>query len=89
MSFVPDNSVVRSAFVASAPEARRDVARNGRVMAAADVHKWLLRRAGGGSPPSCEEAGYDSSSSVAIAGGALVKRIRKCLKMPVPIDSIP
>ena len=40
---------IRSAFVASAPEARHDVARNGRVMAAADVHKWLLGRAGGGN----------------------------------------
>lgn len=47
MSFVPDNSVVRAAFLASALEARQDVARHGQVMAAADVHKWLLARAGG------------------------------------------
>ena len=40
---------LRSAFVASASEARHDVARNGRVMAAADLHKWLLGRAGGGN----------------------------------------
>jgi len=48
VSFVPDNSVVRAAFVASALKARQNVARHGKVMAAADVHKWLLARAGGG-----------------------------------------
>mgnify|MGYP001616447431 CR=1 FL=1 len=48
MSFVPDNSVVRAAFVASALEARKEVARYAQVMTAADVHKWLLARAGGG-----------------------------------------
>jgi len=47
VSFVPDNSVVRAAFVASALEARQEVARNGRVMTAADVHKWLLAWANG------------------------------------------
>lgn len=40
---------IRSAFVASALEARHDVARNGRVMAAADVHKWLLGPVGRGN----------------------------------------
>ena len=39
---------LRSAFVASALEARQEVARYGQVMEAADVHKWLLDRAGGG-----------------------------------------
>ena len=39
---------IRGAFVASALDARQEVARYGRVMAAADVHKWLLARAGGG-----------------------------------------
>jgi hypothetical protein len=48
VSFVPDNSVVRAAFVASALEARKEVARYGQVMAAADVHKWLLAWANGG-----------------------------------------
>lgn len=53
MSFVLHNAVttreeIRSAFLASALEARQDVARYGRVMEAADVHKWLLARAGGG-----------------------------------------
>jgi hypothetical protein len=38
---------IRAEFVASALVARREVARNGQVMAAADVHKWLLARAGG------------------------------------------
>jgi predicted transcriptional regulator len=38
----------RNAFVASALEARQEVARYGQVMEAADVHKWLLARAGGG-----------------------------------------
>lgn len=40
---------IRGAFVASALEARQEVARYGQVMAAADVHKWLLGRAGGGN----------------------------------------
>ena len=39
---------LRGAFVASALEARQEVARYGQVMEAADVHKWLLARAGGG-----------------------------------------
>jgi predicted transcriptional regulator len=39
---------IRGAFVASALDARQELARNGRVMAAVDVHKWLLARAGGG-----------------------------------------
>jgi len=39
---------IRGAFVASALEARQEVARYGQVMEAADVHKWLLDRAGGG-----------------------------------------
>ena len=38
----------RGAFVASALDARQEVARYGQVMEAADVHKWLLARAGGG-----------------------------------------
>lgn len=50
MSFVPDNSVVRAAFVASALRARQEVARCGQVITAADVHKWLLARANGGKP---------------------------------------
>ena len=37
----------RRTFVASALEAREEVARYGRVMEAADVHKWLLARAAG------------------------------------------
>ena len=39
---------LRGALVASALEARQEVAQYGQVMAAADVHKWLLARAGGG-----------------------------------------
>lgn len=39
---------IRGPFVASALVARQDVARHGQIMAAADVHKWLLDRAGGG-----------------------------------------
>ena len=39
---------LRGVFVASALQARQEVARYGRVMEAADVHKWLLARAGGG-----------------------------------------
>ncbi len=39
---------LRGAFVASALQARQEVARYGQVMEAADVHKWLLARAGGG-----------------------------------------
>ena len=39
---------LRGAFVASALKARQELARNGQVMSAADVHKWLLARAGGG-----------------------------------------
>jgi hypothetical protein len=39
---------IRGAFVASALEARQEVARYGQVMEAADVHKWLLARAAGG-----------------------------------------
>lgn len=39
---------LRGAFVASALEARQEVARYGQVMEAADVHRWLLARAGGG-----------------------------------------
>ena len=39
---------LRGAFVASALEARQEVARYGQAMAAADVHKWLIARAGGG-----------------------------------------
>ena len=38
---------LRGAFVASALEARQEVARYGQAMAAADVHKWLLARAAG------------------------------------------
>ena len=37
----------RDAFVASALEARPDVAAYGKVMEAADVHGWLLSRASG------------------------------------------
>lgn len=44
----PGAKEIRGAFVASALEARLEVARYGQVMAAADVHKWLLARAGGG-----------------------------------------
>ena len=56
MSFVLDNSrrrreETRGAFVASALEARQDVARHGQVMAAADVHKWLLAGAGKAARP--------------------------------------
>jgi predicted transcriptional regulator len=43
-----DREELRGAFVASALEARQEVARYGQVMEAADVHKWLLARAGGG-----------------------------------------
>lgn len=39
---------IRGAFVASALEAREEVARDGQMMTAVDVHKWLLARAGGG-----------------------------------------
>jgi len=39
---------IRGAFVASALEARREVALCDRVMEAADVHKWLLARVEGG-----------------------------------------
>jgi len=39
---------LRRAFVASALEARQQVARYSQVMEAADVHKWLLARARGG-----------------------------------------
>ncbi len=39
---------IRVAFVASALEARQEVARYGQVMEAVDVHKWLLARARGG-----------------------------------------
>lgn len=38
----------RNAFVASALEARQEVAKYGEVMEAADVHSWLLARAGNG-----------------------------------------
>jgi len=38
---------IRGAFVASALQARQEVARYRQVMAAADVQKWLLARAGG------------------------------------------
>jgi hypothetical protein len=48
VNFVRDNSVIRGAFVAAALGARQEVARHGRVMEAADVHKWLLARAGDG-----------------------------------------
>lgn len=37
----------RQDFVASALEARQEVARYGRAMQAADVHKWLLARVAG------------------------------------------
>jgi len=50
VSFVPVNSVVCAAFVTAALQARREVARYGQVMAAADVHNWLLARANGGKP---------------------------------------
>ncbi len=40
----------RGAFVASALEARQQVATYGQVMEAADVHTWLLARAAGGKP---------------------------------------
>ncbi len=39
---------LRGAFVAAALDARQEVARYGQVMEAADVHSWLLARAGGG-----------------------------------------
>lgn len=39
---------IRGAFVASALDARRELARNSQVMEAADVHKWLLARVAGG-----------------------------------------
>lgn len=42
----------RGAFVASALQAREEVARYGRVMEGADVHKWLLARAAGGKKAS-------------------------------------
>jgi len=38
----------RAAFVDSALQARQEVATYGRVADGADVHKWLLKRAGGG-----------------------------------------
>ena len=38
----------RNAFVASALEARQEVAKYGEVMEAADVHSWLLARAANG-----------------------------------------
>ena len=41
---------LRGAFVSSALQARQEVARYGEVMEAADVHKWLLARAGGAKP---------------------------------------
>lgn len=43
----------RQVFVASALQARQEVARYGRVMKAADVHKWLLARTAGkkAAPP--------------------------------------
>ncbi len=37
----------RKAFVASALEARQEVAKYGKVFDAAEVHKWLLARASG------------------------------------------
>lgn len=40
----------RGAFVASALQAREQVATYGQVMEAADVHRWLLARASGGKP---------------------------------------
>ena len=40
----------RSAFVASAMNARHEVAKYGKVMEAADVHNWLLGRAAGRKP---------------------------------------
>ena len=48
VKFVRDHSVIRAAFVASALEAREEVARYGQVMEAVDVRKWLLARAGDG-----------------------------------------
>ena len=42
----------RKAFVASALEARLNLATYGRVMEAADVHRWLLARAVGGKAPN-------------------------------------
>jgi len=39
---------IRGAFVASAPQARWEMAGYDQVMQAADVHQWLLARAGGG-----------------------------------------
>ncbi len=39
----------RRAFVASALEARQEVAKYGQVMEATDVHKWLLAPARGGN----------------------------------------
>lgn len=45
----------RAEFVASALKARKEVAKYGKVMDAADVHKWLLARARGGKvsrPPA-------------------------------------
>lgn len=41
----------RAGFVASALEAREEVARYGQVMEAADVHRWLLARAARGKAP--------------------------------------
>ena len=41
----------RGAFVATALEARQQVANHGQVMEAADVHKWLLARASGAKAP--------------------------------------
>ena len=40
----------RGAFVASALQAREQVATYGQVMEAAEVHRWLLARASGGKP---------------------------------------
>jgi hypothetical protein len=42
---------IRGVFVASALEARQEVARYGQVMEAADVHKWLLARTGAARLP--------------------------------------
>jgi hypothetical protein len=39
---------IRRAFVASALKAREEVANEGKVMAAADVHRWLLAQPGSG-----------------------------------------
>ncbi len=44
----PYGKEIRGAFVASALQARQEVARYGQVMEAADVHRWLLARAGDG-----------------------------------------